>query len=175
MLPALRHGLEAISAAKSAEKSADIKKSILAFSTPEAGQPEAAFSTPEAGQPEAALLTPQAGAPEAALLTPQAGAPEAALLTHRLLIMSLNSNYRSRYGSRSTTDHDTYHDQLPITIRIAINYRSRYVSRSATDHDTDPGQDGVFCRRAAPRVTCFHRAPGGFAGVRLGDFVCEKT
>ena len=52
MLSALRHGLEAVSAAKNAEKSADIKKSHRASMTPKAGAPWAASMTPKAGARE---------------------------------------------------------------------------------------------------------------------------
>jgi hypothetical protein len=52
VLSALRHGLEAVSAAKNAEKSADIKKSHRASMTPKAGAPWAASMTPKAGARE---------------------------------------------------------------------------------------------------------------------------
>jgi len=64
VLSALRHGLEAVSAAKNAEKSADIKKSHRASMTPKAGAPWAASMTPKAGAPWAASMTPKAGARE---------------------------------------------------------------------------------------------------------------
>jgi len=62
VLSAVRHGLEAVSAAENARKNAIKKKPCHAFSSPGAGAPEAAFSSPGAGAPEAAFSSPGAGA-----------------------------------------------------------------------------------------------------------------